>query len=194
MGVLVFLIFFFSKFKIHEPFPGRSRVAGSGATRPAGLGNFVTVRARGRAASQLQRPLPGRCHQPAPLLRTAAVAATRGTEQRGPAPSERQAPPPIALRLWRGAGAGRPRPMGRGQEAEPRPRPTCWRLTLLGTRPKLLPPSCHPDRLPQTGSRQSWPSPADSPFGGNSGSLALALKDCQAFGDHIARVPSPAPG
>jgi hypothetical protein len=119
------------KFKIPELFPRRSRVAGSGETRPAGLGNFVTARAQPRC---FPSPVLAAWEMPpalrSPLRRTAAVAATRGAKQSGPAPSERQAPPPIALWLWKRVGTGRLRTNeeGPGGGAPPRAPPAGSRL------------------------------------------------------------------
>jgi hypothetical protein len=124
---------FFSKLKIPEPFPERSLVADSRATRYARLGNFATAWVRGRAASHRPAPAAWAIRPARAASRTTAAAAAaaaaegRAAEQRGPAPSERQAPPPIAQRLGRGAGAGRPPTNEEGAwRWRQAPDPTCW--------------------------------------------------------------------
>lgn len=149
--LLLGLFVFYPQLKIPELFPRRSRVAGSGAMRPAVLGNFVTARARCRAASHLQRPLPRRCHQPASL----AARENRGC---GSDPrSEAARPGPLratstatnrALALERGRGwaAADQRVGARGRS--PAPRPTCWLPALVPEARELPRLSDHRDPAP----------------------------------------------
>lgn len=126
----------------------------------------------------------------------AAAAAGRCAERGGPAPSERQAPPPIALRLGRGAGAGRPRTHTEGARGGVRaPGPTCGRAP--GSRP------------PAGGSAESPTAPArarcsrpkaageDAPPGPASGAARSILlggpASCSSLGVRVAQHPSPAP-
>lgn len=116
---------FSPKFKISEPFPRRSRVAGSGVMRPAGLENFVTARARTRCF-------------PSPVLAAWEMPPTRSARRSGEPrlwlrPEERSSaarPPPSDKRhhqsrsgSGKGSGLGCCGPTRRGQGAEPRPVP-----------------------------------------------------------------------
>ncbi|MEJ1273965.1 hypothetical protein NN561_004840 [Cricetulus griseus] len=133
--------------------------------RPAVLGNFVTAGARCRAASHLQRPLPGRCHQPVSLAaqenrgcgsdprseaaRPGPLRATSAATNRAPAPER-----------GRGWAAADQRVGARGRS--PALRPTCWPQALLPDRPSFAGSGTTGTRLLLATNHQSQPRPADS--------------------------------
>lgn len=161
---------FSPKFKIPEPFPRQSRVARSGVTRPAGLGNFVTARAGPRCFPS--PGLPRRCHQPALLAAQEnrgcgcdqKSEATRPGPLRATSAATNRAP---ALERGRGWAAADQRGGARGRS--PAPCPTCWPQAPVRTRWCLPHPRAIPTRCLQTTNLQSQPRPADSTSRGKKG-------------------------
>lgn len=143
---------FSPQFKIPEPFPRRSRVAGSGVTRPAGLVNFVTARA-------LQRCFPS------PVLAAWEMPPARSARRSGEPrlwlrPEERSRaarPPPSDKRRHQsrsGSGKGSelggcgPTRRGQGRSSAPPPPP---HLLAAGSDPDTVEspaPSGHPRLAP----------------------------------------------
>lgn len=118
---------YFSKLK--SPSPSRSSHGGRQPRALIRAFSFATAWIRGRAASHRRAPI-------ALAVRTrprcwkdgggGSGGGGRRTAAQRPGPPERQAPPPIALGLGRGAGAGRVATNAEVREAESGLGPTCW--------------------------------------------------------------------